>query len=857
MNLRSFVSCLRDTIGIAVLISGLLFGLIHESTALPIETSGKDGEIIFSSIWTANSPKFSRTSLESEKEFHYQAIEVNVPVTGTYTFTSKSLTNAYGYIYDNSFDPANTNLNLIAQDDDSNGKGQFKLTALLHPDHRYILVATTNTPEATGKFSIMSSGPTAVNVLYKVDNISTIYSSALSFSSQVFHRPDGDDDEFYYFQAIQIGVSVDGTYTFTSGSNVDTMGYFYNSPFDPSNPTANLITDDDDSGDDQQFQIDVYLRAGQAYVLVVTTQEEFMTGSFSVSTFGPASVSIMSIIPSTSQPIVLSSTLPTVTSSYSSALSASSQVFHRPDGDDDAPYYFEAIQVVVPTSGTYFFTSNSVIDTIGYFYSSPFDPSNPLMNLIMEDDDSGDIPLQFRIRVYLESGRTYVLAVTTHWDSSTGSFSVSAFGPGPLNLVSITPSTSQPIATSTAAPTVTSLYSGELAGTSQVFYRPESQKDKYYYFQALQFTVSTAGIYKFTSVSDMDTVGYFYESTFDPSNPLMNLVTNDDDGGDDFQFLIEVYLQAGQTYILVVTTHSGYTKGSFSVKAVGPVSINIGSIIASTSRPIVIQSTTPTIISTYGSALTFTSPVYDRPEGNVDYYYYFQAIKVTTSTAGTYIFTSKSDIDARGYFYINSFDPSDPMANLITEDDDSDFQFQFRIQVYLRPEITYVLVMTTHREHAIGNFSIKSVGPALVTFMSITASTSRPILTPSTAMPVPSTYAGALTPNSPFFFRPLNLVNDFFYFQALQVAVSTPGIYIFRSNSSMDTRGYFYQKSFDPSDPTVNLIADNDDGGGSLQFRIQVYLQPGKAYVLVATTHRHQITGDFTILGVGPAFASL
>ena len=98
---------------------------------------------------------------------------------------------------------------------------------------------------------------------------------------------------------------MDGTYTFTSGSNIDTMGYFYNSPFDPSNPTANLITDDDDGGEGQRFKIEVYLQAGQTYVLVVTTHEEFMTGSFSVSTFGPASVSIMSITPSTSQPILL------------------------------------------------------------------------------------------------------------------------------------------------------------------------------------------------------------------------------------------------------------------------------------------------------------------------------------------------------------------------------------------------------------------------------------------------------------------------------------------------------------------------------------------------------------------------
>ena len=136
-----------------------------------------------------------------------------------------------------------------------------------------------------------------------------------------------------------------------------------------------------------------------------------------------------------------------MTSGYSGALSAGSPVFQRPDGDAGTSYYYEAIQVTIPTSGTYVFTSDSTIDTMGYLYNSSFDPSKPLKNLIMEDDDSGDIPLQFRMRVYLQSGRTYVLVVTTHWDVSTGSFSVSAFGPSPLSLVSITPSTSQPIVT--------------------------------------------------------------------------------------------------------------------------------------------------------------------------------------------------------------------------------------------------------------------------------------------------------------------------------------------------------------------------------------------------------------------------
>ena len=133
--------------------------------------------------------------------------------------------------------------------------------------------------------------------------------------------------------------------------------------------------------------------------------------------------------------------------------------------------------------------------------------------------------------------------------------------------------------------------------------------------------------------------------------------------------------------------------------------------------------------SSYGGVLTFNSPVFDRPEGNIDYYYHFQALQVTVSTSGTYIFTSNSDIDTRGYFYQTSFDPSDPTMNLVIEDDDSSSYLQFRIQVYLQSGRTYILVVTTHREYAVGSFSVSAIGPASVSFMSITASTSRPIIT--------------------------------------------------------------------------------------------------------------------------------
>ncbi|CAF1284088.1 unnamed protein product [Rotaria sordida] len=116
------------------------------------------------------------------------------------------------------------------------------------------------------------------------------------------------------------------------------------------------------------------------------------------------------------------------------------------------------------------------MDTVGYIYDTPFDPSNPLANLITDDDDSGDSSYQFHIDVNLQSGRTYILVVTTHWEYTRGDYSISVTGPASVGLMSITPSTSRPIVTPSTAPSVSSLYAGTLSSSSPVFIRPNSGK---------------------------------------------------------------------------------------------------------------------------------------------------------------------------------------------------------------------------------------------------------------------------------------------------------------------------------------------------------------------------------------------
>jgi hypothetical protein len=63
----------------------------------------------------------------------------------------------------------------------------------------------------------------------------------------------------------------------------------------------------------------------------------------------------------------------------------------------------------------------------------------------------------------------------------------------------------------------------------------------------------------------------------------------------------------------------------------------------------------------------------------------------------------------------------------------------------------------------------------------------------------------------------------------------------------MDTYGYIYENSFDPTSPFVNLIKSNDDNNRAGQFKLNIDLQTGTEYILVVTTYNANVTGAFTI----------
>ena len=118
---------------------------------------------------------------------------------------------------------------------------------------------------------------------------------------------------------------------------------------------------------------------------------------------------------------------------YSSALETSSPWYIRPGmSGSSSTYYYEAMQVKVMETATYIFHSNSIIDTYGYIYKDSFNPCNPVLNLISQDDDSG-AKMDFQLTSFLQASTTYILVVTTYIKDVTGNFSILVSVPNNVN----------------------------------------------------------------------------------------------------------------------------------------------------------------------------------------------------------------------------------------------------------------------------------------------------------------------------------------------------------------------------------------------------------------------------------------
>jgi hypothetical protein len=111
-------------------------------------------------------------------------------------------------------------------------------------------------------------------------------------------------------------------------------------------------------------------------------------------------------------------------------------------------------------------------------------------------------------------------------------------------------------------------YFSSLSTNNQIYSRDCDKKNLYY--ESIQVKVIESGYYSFCSYSTIVTSEFIYRNTFNPLNPLENLLDAEDDSGSDLQFKLNIRLSGGMTYVLVMTTYDLKETGAFSITVHGP-----------------------------------------------------------------------------------------------------------------------------------------------------------------------------------------------------------------------------------------------------------------------------------------------
>ena len=114
-----------------------------------------------------------------------------------------------------------------------------------------------------------------------------------------------------------------------------------------------------------------------------------------------------------------------------------------------------------------------------------------------------------------------------------------------------------------------------------------------------------------------------------------------------------------------------------------------------------------TIQSNYSSELTNNSRKHRsfncRPLDHYD-----EALEINVNTSAFYMFSIESSLNIFGYLYEYKFNPYDSIENSFVQNDDSCDFGQLRIIVYLKLNITQILIVTTSYDYANqqGRFSL-------------------------------------------------------------------------------------------------------------------------------------------------------
>lgn len=120
-----------------------------------------------------------------------------------------------------------------------------------------------------------------------------------------------------------------------------------------------------------------------------------------------------------------------------------------------------------------------------------------------------------------------------------------------------------------------------------------------------------------------------------------------------------------------------------------------------------------------------------------------------------------------------------------------------------------------------------------------------------------SQYSSDLNSNSSMFARDDYGKIRSYYYEAIEVNVSTSGYYSIKSNSSINTYGILYTNNFDPYVVNINRQSTDDNSGGNNQFAITFRLENSTKYFLIVTTSTPNVKGAFSVIVTGPSLVNL
>ena len=229
------------------------------------------------------------------------------------------------------------------------------------------------------------------------------------------------------YDAYNFSVGTTGSYSFLTTGAYDTYTFLYSPTFGPAQPLTNGLKGNDDFFGIGNSGFVYALQAGVNYSLVTTGFANTDAG-FSSTTIGGAGA----ITPATAS--VATATSPNVLTITGDTTGG--PTYDRPIEDlsgtsgvgTDVAY--RTFKFHVTASGDYSFFTTGDYDTFDFLYAS-FDPSAPLANAILANDDLFGIGTSGFLASLL-AGVDYTLVTTGFGNGDFGFFSSTIGGPGAI-----------------------------------------------------------------------------------------------------------------------------------------------------------------------------------------------------------------------------------------------------------------------------------------------------------------------------------------------------------------------------------------------------------------------------------------